>query len=95
VKRHTFNWDGDVNPEFIRHIEMSENARAQQDDGAEFKSLIRDTEHQLRVQRADLLAALEAAVSWAKPMAEAPTGARPKWFDVARAAIAKVKGGAS
>ena len=32
-------------------------------------------------------AALEAAVAWAAPMADAPKSSRPEWFDQARAAL--------
>ncbi len=32
--------------------------------------------------------ALEEAVTWARPMSEAPVEVRPKWFDVARRALA-------
>lgn len=40
----------------------------------------------------ELLEALEAAIKWAAPMAEAPVEARPEWFDKCRAAIAKATG---
>lgn len=34
-----------------------------------------------------LRAALDAAVAWAAPMADAPKSSRPAWFDQARAAL--------
>lgn len=46
-------------------------------------------------QRDDILSALESAVRWAKPMADAPIDSRPTWFTAARAAIARAKGGAA
>lgn len=45
----------------------------------------------LKDQHEHLLTALEAAVQWAAPMAEAPVDARPNWFDLSRRAIARVK----
>jgi hypothetical protein len=34
-----------------------------------------------------LRAALDAAVAWAAPMADAPKSSRPAWFDQARSAL--------
>lgn len=39
------------------------------------------------VETQTLRAALDAAVAWAAPMADAPKSARPAWFDQARAAL--------
>jgi hypothetical protein len=50
---------------------------------------------ELEQQNAGLLAALDAAVAWAKPMEAAPVDARPVWFDQARSAIAKAQDGAT
>lgn len=44
--------------------------------------------HQLLDENARVRAALQGAVEWASPMAEAPIDSRPIWFDVARSALA-------
>ncbi|NBU60368.1 MAG: hypothetical protein EBS27_01140 [Actinobacteria bacterium] len=37
--------------------------------------------------QARIRAALESALAWAAPMADAPKSSRPAWFDEARAAL--------
>jgi hypothetical protein len=41
----------------------------------------------LHAETQTLRAALDAAVAWAAPMADAPKSSRPEWFDQARAAL--------
>lgn len=47
----------------------------------------RDASRELARRNDLLLPALQAAVDWAGPMAEAPVDSRPKWFDIARHAL--------
>lgn len=41
----------------------------------------------LHAETQTLRAALDAALAWAAPMADAPKSSRPAWFDQARAAL--------
>jgi hypothetical protein len=46
-----------------------------------------DELRRLHTETQTLRAALEAALAWAAPMADAPKSSRPEWFDQARAAL--------
>lgn len=48
---------------------------------------VREELRRLHVETQTLRAALDAAVAWAAPMADAPKSARPAWLDQARAAL--------
>lgn len=48
--------------------------------------------HNLQAMNAELIKALQAAVQWGAPFKDAPRDAKPDWFSLANAAIAKATG---